>query len=210
MWWVAVPEFNVGASGTAPLNYQWQFNGANLVGATGTSFTVNNVQASDGGNYAVVVTNVGGSITSAVALLTVWVPPSVATEPQSRTNLAGTSAVFSVGANGTPPLSYQWQFNGANLPGASGASLTVANVQPSDAGNYSVVVTNSAGSATSAVVVLTVLVPPTITAQPQSRTNVVGTRRRFQRFCDWNRAIKLSMAIQWSEHFRRYRNEFDG
>jgi hypothetical protein len=171
--------FNAVASGTAPLSYQWQFNGANIPGATATSLTLNAVQASDAGNYAVVVTNAGGSVTSALAVLTVWVPPSISLQPQSRTNVVGTSAVFNVAANGTPPLSYQWQFSGANIAGATAASFTIASVQPSDAGSYAVVVTNSIGSMTSAVAVLTVWIPPAITSQPQSRTNVVGTGAGF-------------------------------
>jgi Lysophospholipase L1 and related esterases len=171
--------FGVAAGGTAPLSYQWQFNGANLAGATGTSLTLNTVQASDAGNYTVVVTNAGGAITSAVAALTVWIPPSISSQPQSRTNVVGTSAAFSVGANGTPPLNYQWQINGANIAGATGATFTIGNVQPGDAGSYAVVVTNLVGSVTSAVAVLTVLVPPSITLQPQSGTNVAGTSATF-------------------------------
>jgi hypothetical protein len=171
--------FSIAASGTVPLNYQWQFNGANISGATGISLTLNNVQASDAGNYSVVVTNTGGSITSAVAVLTVWVPPSIASQPQSRTNVVGTSAALSVAANGTAPFAYQWQFNGGNLGGATGATFTIGNVQSSDAGTYAVVVTNSAGSVTSAAAVLTVLVPPAITVQPSSRTNVAGTSSGF-------------------------------
>jgi hypothetical protein len=171
--------FSVVASGTTPLSYQWQFNGANIPGATGASLTLNNVQASDAGSYTVGVTNAAGSITSAVAVLTVWVPPNISTQPQSRTNVAGTSALFTVAANGTAPLGYQWQFNGANVGGATGATITIGNVQSSDAGNYAAVVANSAGSVTSALAVLTVLVPPAITLQPQSRTNVAGTSALF-------------------------------
>jgi hypothetical protein len=171
--------FSVAANGTSPLSYQWQFNGANISGATGTSLTLNNVQASDAGNYAAVVTNAGGSIISAAAVLTVWVPPTIALQPQGRTNSVGTSAAFSVAANGTAPFAYQWQFNGGDIAGATGATLTIGNVQTSDAGNYAVVVTNSAGSVTSTAAVLTVLVPPTITLQPTSRTNVAGTSAGF-------------------------------
>ena len=167
--------FSLEATGTAPLSYQWQFNGANILGATGTSLALSNVQASDAGNYSAVVTNAGGSMTSAVAVLTIWVPPTIASQPQSRTNVVGTSAAFSVAANGTALLSYQWQFNGLTIAEATGANFSVSNVQLSDAGNYAVIVTNSAGAITSAVALLTVLVPPAFSSQPQSRTNVVGT-----------------------------------
>ena len=106
--------------------------------------------------YTVVVTNVAGSVTSTVASLTVWVTPAITAQPQSRTNLAGTTANFSVTATGTAPLAYQWRFNGTNLAGATASNYPIASVQLSNAGNYTVVVTNVAGSVTSAVAVLTV------------------------------------------------------
>jgi hypothetical protein len=62
--------FAVAAGGTPTLNYQWQFHGTNLAGATGSSFTRTNAQGSHAGNYSVVVTNASGSVTSAVATLT--------------------------------------------------------------------------------------------------------------------------------------------
>jgi len=58
----------------------------------------------------------------------------------------GTSAAFSVAANGTAPFSYQWQYNSTAIAGATGATLTIDNVQSSDAGTYAVVVTNSAAA----------------------------------------------------------------
>jgi hypothetical protein len=88
---------------------------------------------------------------------------TITAQPQSQTVAAGSSPTFTVAAAGTAPLSYQWQFNGTNLSGATNTSLTLAGVQPTNAGNYTVVVTNSAASATSAVAVLTVLFPPVIT-----------------------------------------------
>jgi hypothetical protein len=171
--------FYVGATGTAPLNYQWKFGSANLAGATSSALTLTNIQASNVGNYTVVVSNVAGSTTSSVAVLTVWVPPAVTIQPLSRTNVAGTTATFSVNATGTAPLSYQWQLNNSPLGGASGSALTLTNVQTSDAGNYAVIVTNVAGSVTSSVATLTVWVPPTLAAQPQSRTNIAGTTATF-------------------------------
>ena len=171
--------FSVIATGTAPLNYQWQFNGANIGGATSSNFTLDSVQPSAGGNYAVVITNVAGSVTSSVAVLTVWVPPIITAQPFSRTNITGSDATFSVIATGTVPLSYQWQFGGNNIPGATGSTLTVNGVQPSNAGDYSVVITNVAGSFTSAIATLTVWVPPAISIQPASRTNLTGTSASF-------------------------------
>src|SRR5207237_1891635 len=113
---------------------------------------------SNAGNYTVVVTNIAAAATSGVAALTVWIPPGVTAQPQSQTNVQGTTAALLAGISGTAPLSYQWQFNGLPLAGASSTNLSIGNVQPTNAGNYSLVATNLAGSITSAVAVLTVWV----------------------------------------------------
>jgi hypothetical protein len=301
--------FTVSAISDAPLSYQWRFNGADISGATDTSYTRANVQPADEGSYTVVVTSTAGSVTSAVATLTdagdiildninppsnvaftgawqigtsassrfgpdyrfalavpgagtsnaiyrpnilvagdydvyVWyaqggnratnapwlvsynggsvlVPvnqringgrwlliassrnfaagttgfvqlsnggnetggnqvviadaarftystiqglPSINVQPQSQTVNAGQDATFSVSAVGAGPLGYQWLFNGAIIPGATGAAFPRATAQVPDAGGYSVVVANSLGSATSAVATLSVNFSLTLTA----------------------------------------------
>lgn len=84
-------------------------------------------------------------------------PPFIAKQPQSQTATVGDSVTFGVDATGTPPLTYQWQFNGTALAGATGTTLTLANVQLANAGNYSVVVTNATGqSLASSAATLTV------------------------------------------------------
>ncbi len=81
-----------------------------------------------------------------------------------RLLLRGANATLTVTANGTAPLSYQWRFNGTNLVSASASAYTVTNAQPANAGSYTVVVTNSAGSVTSAVARVVITNPPP--AQP--------------------------------------------
>jgi RHS repeat-associated protein len=97
----------------------------------------------------------------------VVVPPSIATN-------AGARVVFTAQADGSPPLRFQWRFNGAKRNGATNSTLVLSNVQSSAAGSYSVVVTNSYGSVTSAVAVLKVDGSrPTITItkpKPNQRT----------------------------------------
>ena len=78
-------------------------------------------------------------------------PPYITMQPQDRVVLVGQNAAFNVVAGGTAPLAYQWQFNGANLSGATASSYTRLNVQPADLGSYDVVITNSLGSITSAM-----------------------------------------------------------
>jgi hypothetical protein len=83
-------------------------------------------------------------------------PPAITTSPTNQTVIAGTSVTFSAGASGTAPLSYQWQFDGANISGATNTSLTVTNALLANAGSYSMVAVNPYGSATSSVAILSV------------------------------------------------------
>lgn len=151
--------FDVVASGTAPLSYQWRKDSENLVGQTGTSLTLNSVQASHAGSYTVMVSNGAGNATSNPAVLTVnpaAVAPTITTHPQSQTATAGATVMFNVVATGTPPLSYQWRKGSEDLAGQTGSSLTLANVQSAHAGSYTVVVRNAADSVTSNPATLTV------------------------------------------------------
>jgi hypothetical protein len=107
-------------------------------------------------------------------------PPTIVQSPTNQTVAAGSSALFTVVAEGTPELSYQWRFEGADLAGQTGSTLSLLNVQPARAGNYSVLVSNAYGSVTSSIATLTVLTyPPTITSQPQDRNGYVGQSVSF-------------------------------
>jgi sugar lactone lactonase YvrE len=100
-------------------------------------------------------------------------PPSIATQPPSRTVNLGSTTTFTVGVSGTAPFTYQWYYNGTAIAGATGASYTLTDVQPSEAGSYFVSVLNAEGTATSSTATLTVSFPagyPDITGQPQSTT----------------------------------------
>jgi hypothetical protein len=105
--------------------------------------------------------------------------PTIIAQPQSRTNNAGTAAIFSVTAEGTEPLSYQWRRDGVplaaggNVVGAQNPTLTLNNVLKADEGSFDVIITNIAGAVTSQVATLTVI-DPAINTQPTSRTNVPG------------------------------------
>ncbi len=91
-------------------------------------------------------------------------PPAIGSQPQSQIAIFGQNAVFSVGAWGSPQLNYQWHFNGSPIAGATSSSLTVSNVQLSDGGDYTVTVSNVAGSVVSAPATLTVHYSLTLTA----------------------------------------------
>ncbi|MEP6662832.1 MAG: immunoglobulin domain-containing protein, partial [Verrucomicrobiota bacterium] len=127
--------FSVVATGTAPFSYQWRKNNAdmsdvgNISGATSATLTLSNVTAGDAANYTVRIANSSGSVTSVVAVLTVINAPLITSQPSSRTNAAGTTATFSVAADGSP-LTYQWKkggvtiSNGGNISGATSTTLT--------------------------------------------------------------------------------------
>src|SRR5439155_813595 len=165
-------------------SYQWQRGRAPISGATLASYTTPSTTTTDNGaQFTVVVSNTAGSVTSSVATLTVNpapVAPTITTPPASQTVTAGQPATFSVTATGTAPLSYQWQRGGVPISGATLASYTTPSTTSADNGaQFTVVVSNTAGSVTSSAATLTVNSPPTITTQPVSRTVTAGQTATF-------------------------------
>jgi len=103
--------------------------------------------------------------------------PYILIQPQSGTLPSGSVANFIVFNAGTAPTSYQWRFLGSNIPGATASMLSLTNVQVTNAGNYSVILSNSAGKTTSADAYLTVGVPPPIAYDPfayAAGANLIG------------------------------------
>ncbi|MBS1841145.1 MAG: immunoglobulin domain-containing protein [Acidobacteria bacterium] len=179
--------FGVTANGTAPLNYQWRKNSANINGATTATYTTPATTSSDNGTkFDVVVSNAKGSVTSSPATLVVnatVVAPAITTQPASQTVTAGQPATFTVAATGTAPLAYQWQKNGSTISGATASTYTTPATTTGDSGSsYTVAVTNSKGSVTSAAAILTVkaaVATPAITTQPSSQTVTAGQTATF-------------------------------
>ncbi len=165
-------QFSVLASSAAPLTFQWTKGSTPIAGATGFSYTTPVTAAGDNGaSYGVIVSNGKTSVTSTSAQLSVVAPsvPVVATPPAAQTAAAGQTAQFSVVATGSPTLTYQWRKGGVNIAGATGAVYTTPTLATADSGSsFDVVVTNSAGTATSAAAKLTVTAgtAPGIVAQP--------------------------------------------
>jgi hypothetical protein len=100
-------------------------------------------------------------------------PLVIQAQPQSVNTTPGTAATFSVVTSGSGPLSYQWQVNGVAIAGATTNSYALANVQPGDMGNYTVVVTGPQGSITSSVAAL--VVDTMILYEPFNYTNFGGS-----------------------------------
>ncbi|MBC8095007.1 MAG: immunoglobulin domain-containing protein, partial [Akkermansiaceae bacterium] len=150
-------RFDVVATGIPAPSYQWFFASNALAGQTGASLLLNNVQPGQAGEYFVIATNNFGAVTSSIATLTVLTyPPVITRQPTNMTVIESTPASFSVQATGSVTLAYQWLFNDAPLAGKTAAALALSNVQFSNAGNYSVIVTNPYGAVTSSVATLTV------------------------------------------------------
>ena len=180
----ASATIEVAAGGTAPLGYQWMFNGTNLAGAVNATLMLTNLQAAEAGSYTVLVTNAYGSVLSSNAVLTV-LDPWIVGQPKDQTVTADALATFTVSAVGTLPLSYQWLkegvalLDGTNISGALTATLTVAHVQAEDMGNYSVAVSNVNGQVISTNATLVADFPSSILAQPVSQTVLAGAVATF-------------------------------
>jgi len=115
-----------------------------------STFVVADASPGTTGNYSVVVTGPGGSVTSSVVSLTVSDPPVITTPPTSQLVFAGQAVSLNVAAQGGQPMSFQWIFNNTTLGGQTNAVLSFPSVSTNDAGTYAVVVSNSYGSVTSA------------------------------------------------------------
>jgi sugar lactone lactonase YvrE len=118
---------------------------------------------------------------NALRLGTFTVPgaPIIVAQPQSQVVDQGTPATFSVSASGNATLAYQWRYNTAPIAGATGSTFTRANVLSSDAGSYSVLVSNSLGSVLSLDAALVVMGAPVITVPPQDQVSGFGQNVTF-------------------------------
>jgi hypothetical protein len=159
--------FSVSASGSAPLSYQWKRGGADIAGATASTYTLAAATLADNGAaFSVRVSNSAGSVTSAAATLTVnarLVPVTITAAPQSLTVAELQSVTLTVTASGSAPFTYQWQrsADGASwtdIAGATADSYTTPQLVRTDSGvRYRVIVNNAANQpATSTPAQLTV------------------------------------------------------
>ena len=149
------PAFSVTATAASDvtLTYQWRKDGVNILGATSATLGLTAIKATDFGTYTATITSPTGTLTSTGAVLSRAADPVAAPvitrDPASVTINLGSSLILSVAATGSPAPTYQWQFNGASIPGANAATLVLTDAIAAQAGTYTVVVTNSGGTATS-------------------------------------------------------------
>jgi hypothetical protein len=152
--------FNVTAVSIKPLTYQWQFNGVNIASATNSSYTIASVAPGDAGAYKVLVKNADGTTASAPATLTVNTTPQIVTQPYGQVAYLNSSVTFSTTVTGGRPMSLQWYRDGSAVAGGTSQTLTLNGLQAGDAGNYTLVLSNSFGTNISVAAALTVFSGP--------------------------------------------------
>ncbi|MBK7998623.1 MAG: hypothetical protein IPK15_07875 [Verrucomicrobia bacterium] len=180
-------SFTIVATGTGPLGYQWLFNGVPVRAPSSPTLVLNGLQLNQAGQYSCLVFGPAGITQSSNATLTVRQVARISQNPVGRAvyikpdtraaNLPnGTNVTFSVTASTLyPPLTYQWLFNGAAIPGATDTSYTVTNVQLSSEGDYSVALTDGAATIVSAPARLVPWISPTIVQRPSDMTVAAGS-----------------------------------
>jgi len=179
--------FSVSASGGGTLSFQWQKNGADILGENGASLLMGNAQLTDAGEYAVIVSNSIGSVVSFSALLIIQEAiesVKITSQPKALVVVETAQANFSVEAIGGGELVYQWRKGGVAIAGATSASLNLSDVALSDAGSYDLIVSNSVSSVTSTAVTLlvnglVVINPVAILSQAQALEVTEGEQATF-------------------------------
>lgn len=154
-------SFKAAAVGSEPFTYQWRkdsgdlSNDGRISGATTDTLCISGVMEADAGNYSCYITNAAGTGTSNAAALTINLlptQPSIITQPEDKTVPLGGIATFTVSAAGNTPFSYQWKKDGNNLSnggcisGVNSSTLRISNLQNSDAGMYTCLVSNDYGN----------------------------------------------------------------
>jgi uncharacterized protein len=159
-------QFSATVADAKNLSFQWQYNGQDIAGATSASYSIKNVQASNAGDYRIVVRNSFGTVFSETARLTVMENlPIITSHPQSQMVDEEKSVLFNVTVLETQNVTYQWQRNGLYIAGATASQFSIETLQLWNTGDYSVIVSTSAGKVVSEIATLTV-VPKSIPTTP--------------------------------------------
>jgi hypothetical protein len=197
-------NFTVGASSPYALNYQWLCNGTNLIGETSPTVSLSAVGLSFSNNfYQCVVSNNYGAVTSSIATLTVTATPQlpVFDAIQNLTAAVGNnqsiSAKFTSGTD--PKGGYQWLHAGTNLTdsgeysGTTTSTLLITQASTNDAGIYSLIITNVAGSASNAVANLSTFYSAPVMIQPPATiTTFIG-----KTFTNFASAYGQLLSYKW-------------
>ena len=182
----------VSAIGSDPITYQWVHNGESIAGATSASLSLVNLNAALAGDYQVVVTNPTGSVLSDVAALAIDAPPAISSLTGSTSVVAGSNLDLSVTASSSLTISYQWKRDGISVAGAVSSTLTLTSVDSTDAGDYTVEMTNTVGTTVSDVIQISVISPLVIEISPSDKT--LGQSARLLLSVS---AVGESLVYQW-------------
>lgn len=176
----APATFTVSAVGDG-LRYEWRKGGVPIPGAADLpSLTLASTTTADAGSYDVRVYNAAGSTVSATAVLQVAASvPEILEQPVGATVCADGGTVLAVSASGGV-LSYEWRLNGVPIEDATASSYAIADMAAGDAGDYTVVVTNPCGTATSDVASIVLGAGVEITTPPQPKNVFVGDSVTFE------------------------------
>jgi alpha-tubulin suppressor-like RCC1 family protein len=191
-------SLSVTPAGTAPFTYRWMFENATLSGAINPTLAIANAQPANEGIYRVAIANSAGSVTGAFMFVRVLPSaPVILSNPLSLSLPASSNATFSVTAAGSQPLTYQWLFNSAAISGATASQYSLSGIQSGNNGSYKVVVSNSLGSATSAIATLTVTpLAPYFVTQPVGAAVSAGANRTLTGLANGSQPI----GYQWQRN----------
>ena len=165
--------FSVQVTGTTPLAYQWQFKGANIPSQTQSNLVLTAVDETDIGYYAVLVTNALGAATSSNANFTLLYLPAILSQPTTASVVQGGNLSLSVSVSNA--TAFYWKLNGNLILYTNQPQLSLANVQSSAAGSYTLTCSNAIGGIISQPITVTILTPPTIATQPMGMYLIKGT-----------------------------------
>jgi len=137
--------------------YQWYKNSGIIPEATGNTYSINNVTNEDAANYLLTVSNTQGTVSGSASLMVIpFAAPVITAQPNDLNLSSGYFGQMYIVANGVPNPNYQWRKDGIDVVSGIYSSLVFNNVKEQDAGNYDVVVSNTAGSVTSSGANLTI------------------------------------------------------
>ena len=178
----SVTTLLAGVNGTGPLAYQWLFNGGFITGATNASLQLSPLALAHEGDYTLLAYNAAGLAVSAPATVTIVVPPNIIQMPTNAlvrvvpdpAAAPMTNATFFVGASSRSALTYQWRFNGTNLPGATSSILTIINVTTNSLGSVTATVSDGTTSLVTTQAWLYPLVGITTVVGPRGQSVAVG------------------------------------
>ena len=166
--------FTVAAIGAAPFTYQWQHDGVDINGATGETLAIDSVDATNDGDYSVIVQNTHGAVASEAATLNVLLPLEITVQP-SDTHVAIEGTLnMSVVVSGTGPYAYQWYYGSEKITGETAAELEIGGMARENSGSYYVKVSNSIAAVSSRDVEVIVDEPISINIQPVAAEILVG------------------------------------